>query len=199
MAEHINFFSRHRKILFKYATAPVIILIGLAACFVFLRSAQVSWLQFLNYFFSSPLGMGLELVVVVTMLVYQIYHRFNLTTPKHRAVFVGAALFASLVVNGIYNERLSQTIDFTSASGTTQFFAGALVFYCLYRLVILVPDREKRWVTALFAAALFFHLLSGGYDVYKKITSGFPCSEKAKPDLWYVIVYKDPQQHCMTR
>jgi len=196
MPDHINFFSRHRKILFEYATAPAIILVGLGACFVFFRPAQVSWHQFLNYFFSSPLGMGLELVVVITMLVYLIYHCFYPVTPKQRAIFVGTALFAGLVVNGIYNERLSQTIDFTSSSGTTQFFAGAFVFYCLYRLVILAPERERKWVTVLFVAALLFHLLSGGHDVYKKAAAGFPCSASENTDLWYAIVYKNPQQHC---
>src|ERR1700733_4358638 len=144
----MNFFVRHRKILVRYGIFPVVALALLAACFVFFRPANVSWYLFLNYFFSSPLGMALEFIVVVTMLFYLMHHLLVPTTPKHRAYFVAGAFSLGLIIDGIYNERLSQTVDFTSSSGASQFFACAVIFYCLYRLVLLVPDRERKWITA---------------------------------------------------
>ena len=192
----MNFFNRHQKILKEYAATPGIILLIIVGCCILFRPGQTSWHQYAHYFFGSPLGMGLQLITVVFMGAYYLHRVATPYSPKYRGYFVAGTFFVGLVADGIYEQKISKTIYYASLSGVTQFFVEAMVFYCIYRLIILIPDRERKWVISFLAAFLSLHLLFGGYHIYKKVSHGYPCSAKVPPDLWYALVYKDPEVRC---
>jgi hypothetical protein len=192
----VNFIHRHKKILIHFGVAPAAALLLVLGLMVYQSPPGQPWYGFVGYFFDSPLGMALEFLCVLTVILYTVYRFVKPATPRHRGYFVAAAFFVALLVDGVYDQRLSRTIAFTSSSGMTQFLAMTAMFYCIYRLVVILPDHFRHIMTFLFTGALLLNLSLSSVSVYQMLSAGYNCSSRQPPNLWFVVLEKDPLAKC---
>lgn len=192
----MNFLSRHKKILVHFGVAPAAALVLVLAFMVVQRPLGQPWYGFVGYFFDSPLGMALEALCISTVIAYTVFRFLKPVTPKHRGYFVAGAFFIALLLDGVYVRRLSGTIAFTSSSGATQFFAMTAMFYCIYRLVVVLPDHFRHIMTFLFTAALCLNLGLSAVSVRQMLQAGYNCASHQPPNLWFVVTNQDPLAKC---
>ncbi|MBI1214833.1 MAG: hypothetical protein GC185_03325 [Alphaproteobacteria bacterium] len=192
----MNFFLRHKKILVHFGVAPAVTLLAVLAMMASQGPAEQPWYGFVGYFFDSPLGMALELLCVLTVVAYTAYRFIKPATPKHRGYFVATAFFIALLLDGVYQQRLSYSIAFMSSSGMTQFFAMTVMFYCFYRLIVILPDHFRHVMTWLCTGALLLNLSLSAVSVRQMLSAGYDCHSHARPNLWFVMQNKDPLAKC---
>lgn len=177
----------HKRLAFM-AAIPAL---GLLTVFIVLVTAapfggRGLWPFFFGIYDNNPLGASLDIITVAVMGAHLLYLSTGRNHPRHRGYFVFAAFVLGLVANGVYEMRLGHTEHFFQESGGLIFFTTALVFYCVYRLVVLVPLMYRRILTALLAVYL---LIIGGYQFAQLyIATSWPCT--SDPVLWLELIGK---------
>lgn len=138
---------------------------------------------FFGFFHNDPLGAALDLIAALAVFAHLAWIGTGTNHPRHRGWFVAGAFILGLVANGVYEMRLGHTVHFSNLSGGLEFFTAAAVFYCVYRLVVLLPLHFRCVATAGLA---FYLLAMGLYQAYRlSLMAQMPCpGEGAAPVLW---------------
>lgn len=146
------------------------------------------WEGSIGYLIESPLGMMLDMIMLLAMAGYFIHHSIVPSAPKYRTLFVAGAFAAGVVANGIFDSQLSRTHDYNDETGAIQFFACAVIAYCLYRLCMCLPPRSRSWLSVFFALLLTVFFVREGYHANEILTSG--CGTEASLSVWGEIFMK---------
>ncbi|MBU6475662.1 MAG: hypothetical protein KGL10_02070 [Alphaproteobacteria bacterium] len=169
MTDWKTHWKTHRRLLLS-ALVPLAVIAGL---FAFLAATEKSYgagFHYAGFFLTDPLSTGLDLLTGLAVATYLVSLSAGPRHPRHRGFFAAGTFVAGLVMNGIYIRMLRETRHFYKVNGTLTFFTAVVLFYCVYRLVVLLPLHTRKWaVPALgllvFAAGLFqawnLHALSG--------------------------------------
>ncbi len=170
----------HKRLLVS-ALVPAL---GLMALFAFLaatKKAHGPGFDYFHFFLTDPFSTGLDLLAGLAVAGYLVYMKSGTPHPRHRGFFAAGVLVAGLVMNGIYIRYLRETPHFYKVTGTLTFLTSTVLFYSVYRLVVLLPLHTRKWVAPLLS---FLLLAAGAFQVYQlHALSALPCQPHA-PNLW---------------
>jgi hypothetical protein len=173
--------KNHKRLLISEAV-PLVALAGMVLYLFVSKQSHGPGFHYFNFFRTDPLSAALNLLTSLVVGVYLIYLNVGPIHPRHRGFFVLGVFVAGLIVNGIYAQALSHTAHFFAVDGTLTFFTSAILFYCIYRLVVLLPLYIRKWATPALAVFLFS---SGAFQAWNLYTlAALPCLPNSPPNLW---------------
>ena len=175
----------HKRLMFS-ALVPAAALAALGIFLFASKGMHGAGFQYGAFFLTDPLSTGLDLLTGLAVFSYIVSRRIGHAHPRHRGIFAAGTFVAGLVMNGIYIRRLRETAHFYTVNGTLAFFTATVLFYCVYRLVVLLPLHTRKWVAPLLAFFLFSAGLFQSWKLYA--LSAAPCVPHAPPNLWLELI-----------
>jgi predicted MFS family arabinose efflux permease len=171
----------HKRLLISEAM-PVAVLAGMLAFLPASKQSYGTGFHYFDFFRTDPLSAAFNLLTSLITGAYLIYLNVGPIHPRHRGFFVLGIFVSALVINGIYAQALSHTAHFFAVDGMLTFFTSTILFYCIYRLAVLLPLTTRKWVTPAMALLLFGIGLFQVCQLYTLSTA--PCLPGSPPNLW---------------